>query len=121
LLWLLRIALYVQLALGLVQLAPRLGLGSGLPRNVWELHLGLGILIALLAIVALRPRPLASVTAPTTAARFLPLLPLALGLAFTAGVAPRSTELVVVHALLGLAAIALVELAAARQRRARPA
>ncbi|HLG52191.1 MAG TPA: hypothetical protein VKY56_11235 [Chloroflexota bacterium] len=115
LLWILRILLYVQTLLGLVRyFGPSVGLLLN-PR-LWETHISLGVIIALLAIYALRPLPEVPTAPIRTVARFLPLAPLALGLGFLAGL--PTGPLVIVHMLLGLAAVGSVEMAAARQRRA---
>lgn len=108
----LRVALYLQLALGLGRFT---GLISD--RRVWETHLSLGLLIAVLALVALRPRSAAPADPLGRLARFAPLAPLALGLGMRLGLL-GGPPVVLGHMTLGLATIALVELAAARHRRA---
>lgn len=109
---LLRIMLYIQLILGAIRyLWP-----GTLPRSIWDLHLGFGILIAALALFAFRPRLTAGGAGIQLAARFMPLLPLALGLGFRLNLFDSGT-LVLIHILLALATIAVVEMAAARRRR----
>lgn len=119
--WALRIAFWLQALLGiglsraLVGMRP-LGIASG----EGDLHLLVGTIAAVLAVLVIRP------TGPNdtfgSMARFFPLLPLLIGF----GVWPRggglaTPSLVVVHILLGIAAIGLVEAALARSRRARRA
>jgi|GEM_PF-1057909 len=119
-LWILRILLYIQFLLGFDRFLTKYsGLGIGLPLNqrVWETHISLGLLIAVLAIYALRPIRGISNSGVRQVARFLPLVPLVLGIGFLVNVI-GGTGLVVVHALLGIACIGLVEAAAGRQRRA---
>jgi hypothetical protein len=114
LLWVLRIALYLQFLLGFARLSGMLA-GS----RIWDAHLGLGILIVVLAVFALRPLPGVPGAGLRQAARFFPLLPLAVGLGFTLGALPRGhVAWWTIHVVLGLAAIGLVEAAAGRQRRA---
>lgn len=110
---LLRVLLYVQVLLGLGRFA-RLIRGP-----VWESHFGIGTVIAILALIALRP--VAGDPSPATRAwaRFVPLLPLATGLVIFAEVT-GGASFTVLHMLLGLASIALVERVAARSDRSVP-
>lgn len=109
---LLRILFYVQLLLGA-------GRFMGLIHNprVWETHFTLAFLIALLALVAFRPRGPQPAPGLLTAARLTPLLPLATGLAIFSGRA-GGRPFVVLHILLALTALALVEMASARLKKA---
>lgn len=116
----LRIMLYLQLLLGLDRFLIQFAIlpeDLAVPPRVWDWHLLLGILIALLALYRLRPMRGISYSDRRIAARFLPLLPLALGIGFRLRVFD-GIELVSLHAVLGLATIALVELSAAQERRA---
>ncbi|HEY8475699.1 MAG TPA: hypothetical protein VIN09_02385 [Chloroflexota bacterium] len=113
-LWLLRIALYLQVLLGLGRF-----FGLVTQQRLWETHITLGIVITILAIVALRPTARIPQDGVRRLARFVPLAPLALGLAMTFDLLNgRPLAIVLVHMALGLATVALVEMAAARQRRA---
>jgi hypothetical protein len=114
----LRILLYIQLLLGLVKYG---GQRIGLPPlgHVFDVHELIGVIIAILAIYALRSQPGVQNTGIRVAARFFPLLPLVLGLGFVA--MPNILSLphiVLLHMVLGIATIALVEMASAQQRRA---
>jgi len=108
----LRLLLYVQVLLGL-------GRFAGLVTNprLWETHSSIGFVITALALIALRPRPGVPASGLRTAARFAPLAPLALGLAMYQGMV-GGTPVVILHMALGLAAVGLIEAAAARERRA---
>jgi hypothetical protein len=116
--WPLRIVLYIQLLLGM----DRLSKGGG--QTMSDLHLGLGIIVAVLALIVFRPLPELAGKPPLpirTAARFAPLAPLAVGLGFR--FLGWSTDmdlrpvLIPLHIALAFAAVALVEIAAARTRR----
>jgi cytochrome b561 len=114
---LLQVALYVQVLLGLARFfGPFVGLP--LDQRIWELHMGLGVAIALLALVRLGTSPIDPKPGLRAAARYMPLVPLALGL-INRFVMPGNVVLIVTHMLFGLATIGLVEMAAARERRAR--
>ena len=104
----LRVLLYAQVALGV-------GRFGGLIRNeaVWRAHLALAFLIALLALVVLRPRPGVATSGLRTVARFGPLVALATGLAIFFELAGGGLTLV--HVLVGLTVVGLVEAAAARE------
>lgn len=106
----LRVLLYVQVLLGVARLAGWLA-GS----RLWDLHGSLGLLVALLAIAALRPVPSHPRPQARAAARFVPLLPLLSGLA--AASAGHLPALRAIHVLLGLVAVGLVEAEAGRMRR----
>lgn len=108
----LRIALYIQVLLGL-------GRFLGFIRNnvVWETHLTLGIIIAVLALLALGAHPRVRQDATRTLARFFPLITLLWGLAMWQGLIGGRT-VVMLHMLLGLISVGLVERAGAQQKRA---
>jgi hypothetical protein len=116
--WALRIAFWLQALLGLGLSRAFAGMRPlGVPSGEGDLHVLVGLVAAALAIVVLRP------TGPgdtfTSMARFFPLLPLLLGLLiWPRGGGMASVPLVIVHILLGIAAIGLVEASVARRRRA---
>ena len=111
----LRIALYVQLVLGLVLFfGPTVGFTLG--RGLGDLHGLIGLVIAGLALVGFRPRPAVPMTGIRIAAWVSPLLPLILGLGFWVG-AFGSLGLVPIHMTLGLIVLGLVEMASAQDRR----
>ena len=110
LVWAARIALYVQLLLGFDRWSR---MEPGLTQN---LHLGIGILVAVLCLIAFRPVPGLVDPGPRQLARFLPLAPLALGLYFRF-IGPIYTPLLIAHVILAFLTVAFVEIAAARQRR----
>lgn len=112
LLWILRILLYIQLVLGLARFS-----GLLVNQRIWESHITLGVVIAVLALVALRPLAGVPSTGVRVLARFAPLVPLALGLGFLFNLI-GGLPLVVLHMALGIGTIGLVEAAAAQQRRA---
>ena len=116
LLWGLRVALYLQLVLGL---ARGVGPSAGfvLNQRIWEWHILFGVLAVVLAVIALRPLPGVPHSGIRNTARFIGFAPLLLGLGllFNALEGPAVTGL---HMLFGIAMVALVEMAAARQRRA---
>ena len=107
----LRILFYAQFLLGL-------GRFVGLVRNerIWETHVTLGILIALLALVTLRPTQ-QTASGLVTAARLMPLLPLATGLAMLTGRA-GGLAFTLLHIALALTALGLIEMVSARRRKA---
>lgn len=118
-LWVVRIAFWLQLVLGLglsrlLFGAPRASFGER------DFHLMLGIIAVVLAIAFLRPRT----SGPNfdTVAAFFPLLPLTAGLYMRFGPglgigAGATVPLIVVHILLGLTAVGLVEASIGRRRR----
>lgn len=112
LVWVLRIALVVQLLLGFERL-----IGTGGGRLVADLHLGLGLLIAVLAPIVFRPLPELPSMPIRRLARFAPLAPLFVGLGMRYGNFDR-TIFIPLHVVLAFATIAIIEIAAARQRRA---
>lgn len=111
---LLRLLLYIQVLLGLGRFA-----GVVTNQRLWESHISLGVLAAVLALYALRPRLGLPQTGLRTGARFGPLAALALGLGIYAGVL-HSLPFVLLHIVTGFAAVGLVEAAAARERRRVP-
>lgn len=119
-LWILRISLYAQFLLGLDRYLAKFAILPAslvVPARVWDWHLLLGIVIALLALYRLRPIRGISYNNRRMIGRFLPLLPLILGIGFRFGLL-EGIELISIHALLGLLVIALVEMCAAQERRA---
>jgi hypothetical protein len=117
----LRLCALVTLVLGLAMIAmivPRVS-----PYTV--IHLIFGVLTALLALIVLGPELRRSLGSGVGA--WFALLPLALGLLWYGGVIQRaigrgSFVVLIVHALLGLAAVALIEMGlASRKRRLRGA
>jgi hypothetical protein len=108
-------ALYVQVLLGLVRfVAPYLGFW--LDERVWLIHPLNGIAIAAAALVLFRPRPDLPGARVRRAARFAPLLPLALGLgmAVVQG-AVGALGAVALHMVAGLAAVRIMGTAMAEQ------
>jgi hypothetical protein len=114
LLLVLRFLLYIQLVLGLFRYAARYGLPD--LGHIFDVHVLIGVIVAILAIVALRSLPGVPNTGVRIAARFFPLLPLLLGFGFLANVVPTH-YFVILHMILGIATIGLVEAASAQQRR----
>ena len=113
--WALRSAFIIQALLGLGLSRAFLGMRPlGVPSGEGDMHMLVGLIAAVLALVVIKPAPgdtLASM------ARFFPILPLVFGLAIRfAGVG--GAPFVLVHVLLGVAAVGLVEVSIARQRRA---
>jgi hypothetical protein len=112
----LRYALYLQLLLGLVLFfGPFAGFLP--PRSLADFHGLLGIIIAVMALIGLRPLPGVPSTGIRTTAWLMPLAPLILGLGFMFNLLPRGS-LVPIHMLLGVIVVGLVEGAAGQQRRA---
>jgi len=115
---LLRAALTVQVLLGLLRfLGPYAGVG--IDKRIWVVHPVLGITIAVGAIWLFRRRTDVPATPARTAARFVALAPLLLGLASLAGVA-SGLVLVLTHMGLGLAAIKVIDIAVEEQRASQP-
>lgn len=110
LVWGARVAVWVQLLLGFDRFSRG---GPGVTR---ELHLGMGILVAVLCFLAFRPVEGLASPGPRVLARFLALAPLAIGLYFRF-VGPIYSPLVILHVILAFATAACVEIAAARQKR----
>lgn len=117
----LRIAFYIQLLLGAARFLFYQGatgiFGWIMNERIWETHISLGVLIAVLALIALRPHPRLGADNIRTMARFAPLLPLLTGiLVWTRTI--TSMGFIVFHIILGIAALGLIEMASGRQRRA---
>ncbi|MCG0239274.1 MAG: hypothetical protein L6E13_08665 [Firmicutes bacterium] len=108
----LRLLAYVQVLLGL-------GRFAGLITNpyVWETHVTIGFLLAVLSLFAFRPRPGVPASGLRLAARFFAIAPLALGLAMYQGLV-GGKPVTMVHMALGLIAVGLIDAAAAQERRA---
>lgn len=108
----LRIALYIQFLFGAARM-----LGWLVNQRVWETHVSIGLLAALIALFVLRPHPRIGTDAIRTLARFAPTVTLAYGLFMYMDVL-RGMTVVWIHIILGVITISLVEMAAGRQRRA---
>jgi hypothetical protein len=117
LLLVLRIALYLQLILGVARLA-RVEFAMG--RGIWDTHMVTGLVVVVLALIVFRPLRSIEPSVLRTVARFMPIVPFAIGIAMFGMVSllAKSPTLIMAHALLGLATIAVIEMAAGRQRRA---
>lgn len=119
----LRLAFYLQFFLGLFRsLIVVFNVTGGwvewiMNQRLWETHISLGALIAVLALIALRPHPRIGTDGMRTMARFAPLLPLLTGILLWRDMF-NSTGFIVVHIILGIAALGLIEMASGRQRRA---
>lgn len=111
----LRLLMYIQLATGLIRAAPFAGVTVSLSLGV--VHLVIGIIAVILAPLALGPVDGIPESTVRRLARMAPLAPLLIGLGLRFGVL-LSPWWILVHVLLGIATIALIEMAAARQRRA---
>ncbi|MBE3599553.1 MAG: hypothetical protein IMX02_12485 [Limnochordaceae bacterium] len=109
---LLRILFYVQALMGLSRFGGLLRAGP-----LWETHVTLGVVIALLALAAFRPREDVPVPGLRAAARFAPLLPLLTGAAILSQ-SVQGRGFTLLHVLLGILALGLVEMAAAGERKA---
>lgn len=109
---LLRILLYAQFLLGA-------GRVLGLVRNpfVWEMHIGIGGLAAIIALLLLKSTQAPVNAGLRAAARFMPLVALLIGLAryFDWLIDPFTYWL---HVLSGIIAVGLVEAAGGQERRA---
>ncbi len=112
--WALRGAFILQALLGLGLSRALFGQRPlGAPSVEGDLHMTVGIIAAALALYVVRPAPGDTVG---MLARFFPLVPLAVGLLVRFG-GMGTVEAVVVHILLGIAAVGLIETYIARQRR----
>jgi hypothetical protein len=113
--WALRGAFLLQALLGLGLSRGLLGMRPlGVPSGEGDLHMLVGIVAAVLALVVLRPRP--GESGLVTLASYFPMVPLAFGLMIRFG-GFGGLLFVIVHVLLGIAAVGLVESAIARRRR----
>ena len=110
LVWAARITLYVQMLLGFDRHS------RPAPGVTQDLHLGIGVIVAGLCLVAFRPVEGLVNPGPRQLARFLPLAPLAIGLYFRF-VGPIYTPLLILHIILAFLSVGFVEIAAARQRK----
>lgn len=108
----LRIALYVQMLLGIGRL-----LGFVANQLLWETHMTVGMLATIIALFALRPLPRVPNDTLRMAARFAPAVTLAYGLLMYWDVLGGRTA-VMIHVALGIITIGLVEMASVRQKRA---
>lgn len=108
----LRVALYLQVLLGLARF-----FGMVTNPRLWESHMSLGALIVVLALLALRPHPKLGEDPVRNVARFAPLVVLLTGAIILSG-AVASRIFIVLHMILGLLTVGLVERSAARQKRA---
>src|SRR5205823_3662546 len=112
--WVVRIAFWLQLLLGLGLSRGFAGARPlGLPSGEGDLHMLVGIIAAALALYYFRPGTSLPSNGLTTSAAFFPLLPLLVGLAVRFG-GQTAVPVIAVHALLGIAAVGLVEAASAR-------
>ena len=113
-LWATRIAFWLQALLGLG--VARIFMGQAPSDGEKTVHMVVGIVAALLALWTFRPGSGQPSNGLTTAAAFFPLVPLVLGLLIRSG-ALGNLSVMGLHALLGIAAIGLIEAASARRRR----
>lgn len=111
-LWILRIGLYIQLLLGAGRLLGQVG-----NQRLWETHVSIGVLVALLALWTLRPTEAQVGAGLRRAARWGPLVTLLIGLSMYFGIWSGGFVLTL-HVVLGIATVGLVEAAAGQQRRA---
>lgn len=119
-LWALRGAFLLQALLGIGLSRAFLGMRSlGAPSGEGDMHMLIGTIAAVLAIIVLKPEPGDENPSMVTLARFFPLVPLAAGLMVwpRLGIGMSSAEFVILHIVLGIAAIGLVEMTVARRRR----
>lgn len=107
----LRACAYLTFAIGLLM---RLGIYP-MGRGARHLHLSLAVAVLVLAPLAISAAP-GPRQALRRVARWFPAAPFVLGLGFFLGFVPMA--LVDLHALLGIAAIALFDISLAAQRRA---
>ena len=118
-LWALRITFILQTLAGLGLSRAFFGMRPlGNPGGELTLHLVLGIVAAVLAIVVLRPFPGSGANQMTMIAGLFPLLPLALGLAMEFGGFKGNVPVALIHVVLGIASVGLIEVAIAQKRRA---
>ena len=103
----LQAGMMLQIALGLWRFAARYT-GVSVQPDIWMVHPLLGITIAIAALVLFRPRRGAGPNPLWTAARYVALAPLTLGLSMRYGVI-AGWPAVVTHMVLGLTALALMD------------
>lgn len=108
-----RVVFWIQALLGLGLV--RIFMGQAPSDGEKTMHMVVGIVAALLAIYTFRPGTVPS-NGLTLAAAFFPLVPLVLGLLIRSG-ALGNLPTIGVHAVLGVAAVGLIEAASARRRR----
>ena len=116
-----RIALYVQLALGIAQ-SP--GVANDVP-GLLHTHRTLAFIIPVLAFLAFGVRPGIPQTTVRTLARFAPLVALLVGLTNWVGFKMMGAipveaywSIMIVHFVWGIAVVALAEMAAGQANRA---
>jgi len=109
-----RVVFWIQALLGLG--LARIFMGQAPSDSEKTVHMVVGIVAALLAIYTFRPGTSAPSNGLTTAAAFFPLVPLVVGLLIRSG-ALGNLPTMGVHALLGIAAVGLIEAASGRRRR----
>lgn len=119
LLWALRIVFILQALAGLGLSRAFFGMRPlGNPGGELTLHLILGILAAVMAIIVLRPFPGSGANQMTMLAGLFPLIPLGLGLAMEYGGLKGNVPIALVHVVLGIASVGLIEVSIAQKRRA---
>ncbi|MBM4417797.1 MAG: hypothetical protein FJ033_05730 [Chloroflexi bacterium] len=113
--WVLRILIVLQLLVGLSLSRGLFGMRQlGAPSGEGDIHMLIGILLAIAAIAIVRP---ARGSVLGWIGRFSALVPLVIGLLVRfAGM--TGVEVVLVHIVLGLVAFGLIEMAMAQSRRA---
>ncbi|HUG31271.1 MAG TPA: hypothetical protein VMM14_00140 [Acidimicrobiia bacterium] len=109
----LQAAMMVQILLGLWRFVTPY-LGWSVDGRVWQVHPLLGIGIAVAALILFRPRNSVASSPSWTAARYVALVPLALGLAMRYGVVNGLTPRLV-HMVVGLTALGLMDSAIKRE------
>ena len=115
----LRIVFWLQLLAGLGLSRAFFGMRPlGNPGGELSLHLVLGIVSAIVAIVVLRPFPQSGADTMTIVAGLFPLVPLIIGLAMEYGGFKGDVPVAAIHAVLGIVAVGLIEMVVARRRRA---
>lgn len=107
----LRYGLYAQLLLGLGRM-----FGMVASEAVWGFHSLIGLVVAIIGILALKPLPEMDGDTMRSIARFAPVVTLIVGLGMMMNMLP-TRSFVHVHMLLGIITIGLVEMSAGRQRR----
>ena len=103
----LQAAMMVQILLGLWRFTIPY-IGWSVDGRVWQVHPFLGIGIAVAALVLFRPENSAASSPSWTAARFIALVPLGLGLAMRYGVV-HGLAAMLVHMVVGLTALGLID------------
>lgn len=112
--WVLRVVFLLQVLVGLSLSRGLLGARPlGVASGEGDIHMLLGLIAAILTLVAIRPN---GADGFGWLARLFPLVPLALGLAIRFAGA-GSLPIVSLHIVVGIATIGLVEMTFARARR----